>query len=450
MATTSLWAVNDNLKRVLDYASDEDKTESQDDLSQVLAYASNNEKTNQYVTGINCSPQNVYDQMMNTKTKALKIDGVQAFHGYQSFASNELDAATCHKIGVELAHRMWGDDFEVLVCTHTNTDNLHNHFVVNSVSWRTRKKFDNSHEDYRRFMKLSDEICKEYGLSIIENPINAKMNYKEFKAMIDGKPYIRGIVKDDVEMAINSARTYKQFMNNLTTLGYSIPNPNRKYLTVITPDGHHVRLDKIKPVGTYSKESIINRILDNELIKWESIHPESYTSHVFKQADEYNKKKKYQGIKALYIKYQFMLGILPKHNPSFITHPSIKMDVLYLDKISKEAELLESHQFQTVEQLNQYISECEEKIKLLQSYRKGCYSKIERCKNLEKKEMLIHDRENYTQEIKKYKSEIDLCNDIKKRSGVIEDKINQIEMEEENERIRRDSRSNGKNDTSRY
>ena len=64
--------------------------------------------------------------------------------------------------------------------------------------------------------------------------------------------------------------------------------------------------------------------------------------------------------------------------------------------------------------------------------------------------MLIHDRENYTQEIKKYKSEIDLCNDIKKRSGVIEDKINQIEMEEENERIRRDSRSNGKNDTSRY
>ena len=449
MATTSLWAVRDNLKRVLEYAANEEKTETGDDLRQVLEYAANNNKTNQLVTGINCSPKNVYDQMIHTKERAEKMDGVQAFHGYQSFAAGEVDAATCHKIGVELAKRMWGDEFEVLVCTHTNTDNLHNHFVVNSVSWKTKKRFDNSHEDYRRFMKLSDEICKEHGLNVIENPINAKMNYKEFKAMIDGKPYVRGIVKEDVEFAINNARTFSQFMNNLKSMGYSIPNPNRKYLTVVTEDGHHVRLDKIKPAGTYTRENITSRILDNEIIKWESIHPVSYASHALSLANDHNKKHKYHGLKALYIKYQFLLGILPKKNQYHVTHPSLKMDLLYLDKISKEAELMDHHDIHTMEDLESFINDAEKKISTLESYRKSCYSKIERCKDQDKKKMLITDKDSYNKEIKELRKDIDLCKDIKLRSSVIEVKIEEIEKEEEDERIRRDSRSNGKNESTR-
>ena len=79
--------------------------------------------------------------MEQTKRNSHKEDGVLAFHAYQSFLPGEVTAETAHQIGLELAHPMWGDDFEVLVCTHTDKKHFHNHFVINSVSWTTYKRF---------------------------------------------------------------------------------------------------------------------------------------------------------------------------------------------------------------------------------------------------------------------------------------------------------------------
>ena len=142
MATTGLWPVKCRLKDVLDYADNPDKTTAQKyldrDLYATLTYAGNDEKTDKqiYVDAINCPKQRAYQAMMAVKRRFGKLGGNVAYHGYQSFQTGEVTPEEALAIGRETAYRMWGDKYQVLVTVHLNTDNLHCHFVVNSVSFK--------------------------------------------------------------------------------------------------------------------------------------------------------------------------------------------------------------------------------------------------------------------------------------------------------------------------
>ena len=145
MAVTKIWAVKDSLQRVLDYAANPDKTEY-DALAQTLHYAENDAKTKlnesaQLVTGIHCRADHVWEDMRAVQERFGKIDGVVVLHAYQSFREGEVTPEQCHEIGMALARKVWGKRFQVLVATHMNTDNLHNHFVINSVSYVDGKKY---------------------------------------------------------------------------------------------------------------------------------------------------------------------------------------------------------------------------------------------------------------------------------------------------------------------
>ena len=139
MATTGFWPVKSRLKEVIDYAENPDKTTDKkfldEDLWAALRYVENDQKTDQtmYVSGINCPKQRAYQCMMATKRRYGKPGGNVAYHGYQSFVSSEVTPEEAHQIGLETARRMWGKDYEIVVTTHLNTDNIHNHIVVNSV-----------------------------------------------------------------------------------------------------------------------------------------------------------------------------------------------------------------------------------------------------------------------------------------------------------------------------
>ena len=75
-------------------------------------------------------------KMLNGKT-----DGIFVFYGEQSFKHGEVTPELAHEIGVKLANEMWGDRFQVVVTTHLNTNHIHNHFVLNSVSFKDGKKY---------------------------------------------------------------------------------------------------------------------------------------------------------------------------------------------------------------------------------------------------------------------------------------------------------------------
>ena len=146
-------------------------------------------------------------QFQATKKLHKKTDGRLCFHGYQSFRHGEVDAATAHEIGKELVKRMWGDEFEVVIATHCNTGCYHNHFVVNSVSRKDGHHFHNAPADYRRLREISDQICREHGLSVIENPRGHGRNYAEYEAEKNGKPTNRGMIRADIDRAIAASVT---------------------------------------------------------------------------------------------------------------------------------------------------------------------------------------------------------------------------------------------------
>ncbi len=151
------------------------------ELSDVIRYAVNSEKTQEtssedgaplhrFVSGINCSPSTARDEMLAVKKRFGKENGTVAYHGYQSFAPGEATSELAHEIGVKLATRLWGDRYQVIVATHLDKENhLHNHFVLNTVSFADGIKYHRTRKDYHEMQTVSDALCREYGLSVIEH-----------------------------------------------------------------------------------------------------------------------------------------------------------------------------------------------------------------------------------------------------------------------------------------
>ena len=189
MAVVKIWKVKSNLNKVIDYVSDENKTLKDEDssllkeLHQVIEYTTDSFKTEEkcYVTGINCIPATAYQDMIDTKKRFQKTDGILAYHSYQSFKEGEVTPEIAHEIGVKLADEMWGDRFEVVVSTHLNTNHIHNHFVLNSVSFLDGKKYYDNRSNYAEMRAISDSLCEEYHLSVLpEKKCKSGINYSYY------------------------------------------------------------------------------------------------------------------------------------------------------------------------------------------------------------------------------------------------------------------------------
>ena len=107
-------------------------------------------------------PDTAIHEMKNIKKQFFKTTGIQCFHGVQSFVEGEVTLEQAHEIGIKLAEELWGDKFQVIISTHLNTDNIHNHFVLNSVSFVDGKRFCNTKKDYAVMRNTSDKLCNEY------------------------------------------------------------------------------------------------------------------------------------------------------------------------------------------------------------------------------------------------------------------------------------------------
>jgi len=434
MATTKIWAVNDNLKRVLDYVSNLAKTKNKDlnsyhyqGLENVIEYTADDLKTEKqfYVSGVNCSPNNVFQQMISTKKAAQKEDGVLAFHCYQSFSPGEVTAETAYAIGVELAKRMWGNDFEVLVTTHLDKKHFHNHFVVNSVSWTTHKRFLNKHIDYDKFRRLSDELCKEYALSVIHHPKKGK-HYSEWLAEKQRIPTRRSLIKDDVDRAIMNSRTFTQFIRNLKEMDYEVKT-GVKHIAIKPPGApRFFRLHTLSKNEDYSEDGIKEKILSNTLF---ADGPTHIKKKIFHYQGHFDKQKKIKGIRALYFHYMYRMGIIKNHAPQRV-HFLLKEDIRYMDKITSEVTLLGKNKINTMEELDQKANEVNEKLEKLIRERRCLYNKVRRCRQLETKDMLQQDIETLSIEIKELRKEARLYDSIRERSLVMKEKLSTIHKEE--------------------
>jgi len=436
MATTGIWKIEKRLDHVIDYVSNPEKTtkisESYKELHQFSEYDNLNFNTEKgcYVSGINCLPDDAYQDMMDTKTIWKKRDGVLGYHAFQSFVEGEVTADKAHLIGMKLAEEMWGDRFEVIVTTHINTNHIHNHFVINSVSFKDGKKYNNCYEDYALLRHLSDSLCQEYGLSVLDNKkikVN-KVNYENFYQRYVKKNTYHSIAKQDLDRAIGMAYSYKDFENIMIKMGYEIKNRYGKLSINRQPYKKNIRIERAFG-SDYSIEAIEKRIELETTTRVPFI--EAYNPANQKKTFEEHKKEKAHGIYGLYKYYCYILGVYTKDYPNKILTPAMRVEVKKLDQISKQTQLLVNHKIETYQQLLFYKDTISQDIKELSSKRENLWRKIKRTKDDNEKVLIRQEIDTLTRLLEPKRKEVVLCEGIEKRLGVVKENIKEFEEEKE-------------------
>ena len=142
------------------------------------------------VSGINCQPQSVYDDFLNTKLLYHKDGGVMFYHMVQSFPKGAaVDPRQAHEAARRLAE--YFDGCEVLVCTHVDREHIHSHCVINSVNFETGKKLHMAKEQIQELMRRNDAICLEMGLPVFDVPTQQArgMSGAEYHTALKGQSW---------------------------------------------------------------------------------------------------------------------------------------------------------------------------------------------------------------------------------------------------------------------
>src|SRR5665647_770013 len=187
-------------------------------LKAVLDYIKNDDKTlnGELVYGKDCLTTKTFESMMLTKQAFMKIDGRQYEHFIQSFAKED---DITPQIALEITQKLIKNlpqfkDYQVLLATHTDKEHIHTHIIVNSVSVSDGTKWQRSPKDLQKFREKSDELCREYGLSVVEKPKKGWKSYGEYKASSWKKK-----LTDDVSKAVVTSTTREEFYHKLNVLG---------------------------------------------------------------------------------------------------------------------------------------------------------------------------------------------------------------------------------------
>lgn len=364
MATTSLWKFSSRLRGLIDYVSNEEKTNNKE-----------------FVSGINCLPNIAYQEMMNTKKQFFKTDGIECFHGYQSFVSGEVTPEVAHEIGIKLAEKLWGDKYQIIVATHTNTNNIHNHFVLNSVSFKDGKKFTNRNKDYNNMQYESDNLCKEYGLSVLPK----KYNYSKYAT----NNLYKELMKVSIDYAIENANNYEEFISILNDLDYEITIRNKELSIRREPYKRNTRI--LKQFGeNYSLENIKKRILEEQPLFRHL--PQAYLT-VNARLNYYNSSKNKvlsnkSNFSFLFLSNEkvFMVGVenVLKTNMTKYT-PELIREIKQMHEYSKQADFLTRYNIKTEAELNAFEKTVYEKLNPLKSERENLWKKHKRAKSEEEK-----------------------------------------------------------------
>ena len=447
MAITKLWKVENRLDNVVNYASDKSKTENKNyqkkninSIFELLDYTTHPDKTEKqfFITGINCELDTAVKQMAQTKKKFnkdkySKNNKIVAFHGYQSFAEGEVTPETAHEIGVKLAEEMWGDRFEVVVSTHLNTNHIHNHFVLNSVSFKDGKKYYSNFENTALLRKTSDDICDEYGLKVLEEKTcKSGINFENFyKNGLSNSDYYK-FAKEDIDYAINHSWTYKEFLKKLKDMGYEMYFRAEKISIRRYPHKRNIRIERAFG-EQYSIENIKNKICSRYPNREEVIKPKTYIGRLYLKGS-LKKLSKPKGFKALYLYYCYLLKVYPKKNIEYKLTPAMREEVRKMDEYSNEIRLLNKYNITNSDELNDCKTNLNGQLSDLIRQRNNLYYKRQNIADNENKEEINKEIEMVSNDITKIRYEIKLCNQIKVRVPEIKEQIKYFNKKENDEK----------------
>ena len=446
MAVTKIWDIRGNLSNSLRYVQNAEKTYNPDfdsdlqTLGDVMSYAENEEKTEKkyYVSALNCNTTCAREQFINVKKAFDKEGGIIAYHAYQSFTPGETTPEQAHRIGVELAERLWGDRFQVIVATHLNSHCLHNHFVINSVSFRDGGRYHDCRDTYRILRQTSDEICKAHGLSVVEQPHNVKDPTYLHRADMAGMPTRHNLARQAIDEAISKSCTMREFEMHLRRLGYSTQfNPRRKYWT-ITPAGNTKPIRLARLGEEYTNERIMERVRENpQTVRMQTFQRGSGRQKQYLLLIRKDRIKKVGGLKGRYLRLCYELGYLPKYRqkPNSVHH-LLKDELMKMDEISRQTRFLCRENITTAEELQLSTEHRQLEVERLTEKRDELRKEIRRKIPVEQKELCKAQISEITGQLKLLREELKLCEGIRQRSEEIREKLEVIDKEERKEMSR--------------
>lgn len=492
MAVTKMWAVKASLAAPLDYITQDAKTvaagfsgielsedyshadqmrlrevmdfmgqeKERKELETVIGYVAQGVKTDEekFVTGINCLHTTARVEMEQVKQQWQKTGGNVCMHCYQSFAPGEVTPELAHTIGLELARTLWSDRFQVVVATHLDREHIHNHFVINSVSFVDGKRFHYGQGAYDLMRVTSDKLCREYSLSVIDRPKRGRqVNPNVYaKAGIERLPPFKQRIKRDIDEAVRRSRSVEDFYRILTEKGYTFQKGSRKYFSLKMPGQEHfTRIDGRAGFGeAYSREGIARRILNGEqappsdsgaggLPEDENVDfrlPDSWKGDPQRNAGgsdaagrfpgnsqaEQKKITRYKGsfradrargksskFRRLYLYYCYVFGVFPKRRQG-ISNVS-RREVRRMRDISSQTRLLLTNRIDTLEQLVAYRAGRQADVDRLCTQRKALYNRLRGADEAEHS-AVRSQIDALTAQIRQEREQVRLCDDIHERS----------------------------------
>ena len=416
----------------------------QKNLEAVINYAKNGEKTEHgiLVSGVNCMPDIAHSEMMLTKKNFHKEGGRLGYHFIQSFNGKEVSSEECNDIGIELAENLWGDKYQVLVCTHIDKDNVHNHIILNSVSFVDGSKYHNSNVELSLLRQTNDDLCRKYGLSVIETEKAEKesdiassriQNYNRNSGKME-------LIKNDIDEAIEKSTKYQEFEDNLAYKGYYLRKTNNS-LSISTPYfNRNIRLARAFGED-YTYENIKDRIY--------------YRDYKPKENRVY-KIKIYEGVKIdkdllkissfyrLYVHFLYVLGKLPpKIHYEEIT-PEYYKEIDKYNKILDEFSMININDIKTLEDAQNLRTQYLEEISPLKAKKEEYIKLYNQTKNDADKTILKAKISHLNEDIERINKKLQTCRRIisKAEKGAKEEKLIQKRTEENREKAEKEIAKN--------
>lgn len=390
--------------------------------------------------------------------------GVLAYHIIQSFSPGEATPDQVHEIGCEFARRFLADRFECTVSTHLDKGHLHNHIVVNSVSYADGKMFRNNFDTYYHGIRqVSDELCRENRLSVIETDGKGK-SYDEWLSGQTGKPTIRGMVRRDVEQAIAAADSFDGFILELQNMGYTVKyGPRVEHIAVRHKDAQrNIRIDRLDPRFSetalreyYHKLHRMPTEMQQEYRqenapakpKWQPTELQPTVQRARYRGKLPRRYPKVSGFMACYYHYCALLRKAYHGKATKRCYFLLREDFLLFSRYQQQTKFLWENHIETMDELLAYKENAEVQIQQLARQRKVLYRQKREPERAAREEKI----KSLTQQMKALRHEVYICSDIETDAAEVQEKLRQAELaaqEERNEvkqdeQRRRSSRSDG-------
>lgn len=374
------------------------------------------------------------------------------YHIIQSFNGNEISPDKCNKIGIELAKQLWGDKYQVIVCTHTNKENVHNHIVLNSVSFIDGSKYHNSNVEIALLRETNDDICRKYGLSVIETKKATKERYIARSRI---KNYNRNsgkmeLIKADIDEAIKVAKKYQEFVDILSYKGYYIKRYGNG-MSISSPYyNRNIRLARAFGED-YTFDNIKSRIYSNDAYKMHqtSENEKIYKIRIYNEIKIDQERLKTSSFYRLYVHYLYLLGKLP---PKIHYEERTKEYYQELDKFHKtndEIKMIISFDLHSIKDTQKLKTQFLEEVKPLKNEREKLWRAFNKTTNKNQKKFIKDKIATITDNINKINKEIQTCKRIINNSEKGEREDNLIKKRVKENQVKNEKEFNKNKDKSK-